>query len=81
MLKMPYTGDVEFVFKNGVGNTEDGTSLKLYGFRNILEGVDKEESPTLDFSCSSPLVFLLFCFFCGGVFLGGEGFVGEIVDG
>lgn len=42
-LKVPYTGDVEFIFKNGGGKQEDGTPLKLYAFRDILE-------PTFDFS-------------------------------
>jgi hypothetical protein len=47
-LKVPYTGDVEFIFKNGGGKQEDGTPLKLYAFRDILE-------PTLDFSGTLPL--------------------------
>ena len=39
MLKQAYTGDVEFVFRNG-GQGEDGAPLKLYAFRHILEGMD-----------------------------------------
>jgi hypothetical protein len=51
MLKQAYTGDVEFVFRNG-GQGEDGVPLKLYAFRHILEGMDNG-SPALDFSCMS----------------------------
>ena len=63
MLKVPYTGDVEFVFKKGGTSGEDGTKARLFGFRNILEGVDKE-APTLDFSCLSPACLSESLFLC-----------------
>jgi len=53
MLKQAYTGDVEFVFKNGQQGG-DGGPLKLYAFRHILEGVDTGSPESLDFSRTSP---------------------------